>query len=327
MRRREFMLASIGASLVRPAGAQVSRVPRLAILSPTSRTGGHSSLVYEPFMAALIGLGWDIGRNIDVVERFADDEQERLPALARELVALQPDVIFTNTASGAFAAAEATRTIPVVVGPAGENVFVELAGNFARPTRNVTGMTLYSHGQDEKCLEMLKEAVPSLVRVGVLVNPLNPNLKDAPTSLRSAADGLGLTLIRMSARNADELDDAFSAASGIQGVHVPDDSNLAGRPKARAKILELTSPKRMPVTSTHLGFVRDGALLALGTDIPALAGRAAGYVDKILRGAKVAELPVERPTHVKLGINMNAARVLGVILPASLLARADEVIE
>jgi putative ABC transport system substrate-binding protein len=303
------------------------RVPRLAILSPTWKAGGHSGLVYEPFTLALAELGWATGRNVEIVERFANDEHERLPALAAELVALSPDVIFTNTSTAAHAAAQATRTIPIVVGPAGESTFAELAGNFARPIGNVTGLTLYSLGQDEKCLELLKEASPGAARVGVLVNPLNPNLRDAPTSLQSAAAALGLTLVRMEARDAGEIDTAFRGAIGIQGLHVPDDANLAGRPTARRRIIELTSPNRLPVVSTHLGFAHDGALLALGTDIPALARRAADYVDKILRGAKPGDLPVERPTLVKLMVNLKIARALGLVLPPSLLLRADEVIE
>src|SRR3712207_5144378 len=143
-----------------------------------------------------------------------------------------------------------------------------------------------------------------------LVNPLNPNLRDAPTALRKAGDVLGLTLVPMEARVADEVDAAFEIASGIDGLHVPDDSNIAGRPRARARIVELTMARRIPVASTHLGFARDGAVIALGTDIPALARRAAGYVDRILRGAEPRDLPVERPTVVRLAVNLHAARAL-----------------
>jgi ABC-type uncharacterized transport system substrate-binding protein len=219
-----------------------------------------------------------------------------------------------------------TRTIPVVVGPAGENVFAELAGNFARPAGNITGLTLHSQGQDEKCLEMLKEASPKTMRVGVLVNPLNPVLRDAPTFLRPAADALGLTLVRMEAAHADEVDAAFTSAE-IDGLHVPDDANLAGRPSAREKIIQLTSARRVPVVSSHLAFAQAGAIIALGTDIPALARRAASYVDKVLKGAKPSDLPVERPTVFKLVTNVKAARGLGLVLPPTLLARADEVID
>jgi putative tryptophan/tyrosine transport system substrate-binding protein len=325
MRRREVIAFLLGpfAGAARAQG----RMPRLAILSPTSKTGGHSGLVYVPFTAALADLGWTAGRNIEIVERFADDRHERLPGLAAELVALAPDIIFTNTAPAAYAAARATRTIPVVVGPAGEGVLAELAGNFARPIGNVTGLTLYSQGQDEKCLEMLKEASPAVTRVGVLVNPLNPNLRDAPRFLQSGADALGLTLVRMEARELDEIDAAFGAVAGIQGLHVPDDSTIAGRPPARRRIIELTSARSIPVVSTHLGFAQDGAILTLGTDIPALARRAASYVDRILKGAKPGDLPVERPTIFKLLVNLKAARSLNLNLPSPLLARADEVIE
>ena len=329
MRRRD-LLALFLVPLAGEAGAQGGRMPRLAILSPTSKTGGHSGLVYDPFIKALADLGWVAGRNIEIIERFAGDEPERLPALAAELVALRPDVIFTNTVNGARAAAQATRTIPVVVSPAGENLFAELAVNFARPVGNVTGMTLHSQGQDQKCLELLKEAAPSAVRVGVLVNPLNPNFRDYPASLQAAGDALGLVLFRMEARSADEIDAAFGAMAGapdIQGLHVPDDSTIAGRPRPRRRIIEITSAMKVPVVSTHLAFAPDGGLLALGTDIPALARRGADYVDRILKGAKPADLPVERPSVVKLVVNVKAARALGLALPPALLARADEVIE
>jgi putative ABC transport system substrate-binding protein len=279
------------------------------------------------FRKQLQQLGWEDGRNAKIEIRWSAGDLARIQAHAKELVALQPDVIFTNTAPATQAVARATRTIPVVVGPSGEATFAEFAVNFARPVGNVTGMTLYSQGQDEKCLELLKEAAPGITRVGILVNPLNPNLRESPTYLRKAADALGLSLVRMEARDADGIDAAFGEAARIDGLHVPDDSNLAGRPRARAKIVELTSAKRIPVASTHLGFAQDGAVIALGTDIPALARRAAVYVDKILKGAKPSDLPVERPSVVRLAVNLKAARDLGLTLPPSLLLRADEVIE
>jgi putative tryptophan/tyrosine transport system substrate-binding protein len=328
MRRRILLFAPLLVSAAVARQAQGAR-PRLAILSPTSKSGGHAGLVYEPFITALSSLGWEAGQNIDIIERFADDDFKRLPVLAAELAALRPDVIFTNTVNGARAAAQATSTIPVVVAPAGENVFTELAVNFARPAANVTGVTLYSHDQDQKCLELLKEAAPSARRVGVLINPLNPNLSDYPASMQGVAASLGLSLVRMEARDADDVEQSIATAfgAGIQAVHVPDYANIAGRERSRRKIIQMTTERRIPVVSTHLGFARDGALLALGTDIPALARRGASYVDRILKGAKPADLPVERPTIVQLAVNLRAGRDLGLMLAPSLLLRADEVIE
>lgn len=326
MRRRDFLAGLLVGSFASGAAAQ-GRMTKLAILSPTSKTGGHSNLVYDPFTAAIAGLGWTAGRNLEIVERFAEDRHERLPALAAELVALNPHVIFTNSAAAAYAAAQATRTIPIVVGPAGENVFADLAREFARPAGNVTGFTLYALGQDEKCLEMLKEASPATTRVGVLVNPLNPNLRNYPASIQSAANALGLTLVRLEAREVGEISATLSGAAGIDSLHVPDDPNLAGRAEARRRILEVASMKGVPVVSTHFAFARDGALLALGTNIPEIARRAAGYVDRILKGSKPEDLPVERPTEVSIGVNLKAAQALGLTMPPFLLARADEVIE
>jgi putative ABC transport system substrate-binding protein len=163
--------------------------------------------------------------------------------------------------------------------------------------------------------------------VGVLVNPLNPNLRDYPASVQNAANALGLTLVRLEAREVGEISAALSEAPGIDALHVPDDPNLAGRSEARHRIIEITSMKKVPVVSTHFAFARDGALLALGTNIPEIARRAAGYVDRILKGAKPEDLPVERPTEVSLGVNLKAAQAFGLTMPPLLLARADEVIE
>jgi putative tryptophan/tyrosine transport system substrate-binding protein len=327
MRRREFLIALVSAPLTVASYAQEGRVPRLGILSPTGRTGGHSGIVHLPFKEALAGLGWEDGRNIEIIERFAEDRYERLPALAAEIVASRSNVIFTNTVNGARAAAAATGTIPIVVAPAAENVFAELAVNFARPVRNVTGFTLHSQGQDEKCLEMLKEAVPSAARVGILVNPLNPIWDAYPASLRQVGHALGLDLVRIEARGVDDVEGAFRTVGSVHGVHVPDDATLAGRPASRAKIVEIASAMKAPVVSTHLPFASDGCLAALGADIPALARRGAEYIDRILKGARPADLPVERPTVVKMIVNLNTARALNLSIPPSLLLRADEVIE
>src|SRR5262245_24217397 len=170
--RRRTLLGAVVASLLPTLTRGQGRRPRLAILSPGSRIGdGDPGAVYGPFTAALAALGWVREHSIDIVERFADFANDRLPGLAAELVSLQPDVIFTNTSPGAYAAAAATPTIPIVVGPAGEAGLAKLAGNFARPTGNVTGIiTTLALGQHEKCIELLHTVMPELTSVAVIIN-------------------------------------------------------------------------------------------------------------------------------------------------------------
>ena len=331
MRRRTLLVAMV-AGLVPTLATGQGRRPRLAILSPASRIGsGDPGAVYGPFTAALAALGWVREHNVDIVERFADFANDRLPGLAAELVSLLPDVIFTNTSPGAYAAAAATPTIPIVVGPAGEAALAKLAGNFARPSGNVTGIiTTLALGQHEKCIELLHTVMPALTRVAVIINPHgSKDSLDLTDALQVTFRSRGLTLVRVDARGADEIDAAFAqmADEQVAAIHVPDDVAVVGHGPSRRRIIELALARRLPVTSTFQPFAADGGLAAFGADIPALARRAAAYVDKILKGAAPANLPVERPTVFKLAVNLKTARVLGLTLPPDILLRADEVIE
>jgi putative tryptophan/tyrosine transport system substrate-binding protein len=333
MRRREVIAglgrAAVGwplvPSLMWPAAAQVRR-PRLAMLlvaaGVTSSEGGERR-------DALAELGWVDGRTIDIVLRYADGALDRVPALIDELVALNPDVILTHTGEAARAAARATRTIPVVVGAAGEEVMVELAGgNLARPTGNVTGLTLVSHEQHGKVLELLKQAHPAATRIGILANPLGTAYRDYPASLSGALGLLGLDALRVAARDQPELEDAFAtmAAAQMDAVLVTADPNF-NRPVMRLTINELARRHRIAVVSLFDAFTREGGLLSLGTDYPFIFRRAAVYVDKILKGAKPSELPIERPAVFRLMVNLKTAKALNITVPLALLGRADEVIE
>ena len=313
---------------------QPARLPKVAILSPARQAdmgclpnnqGGGAGCLLEGLRA----LGYSDGRNVVFEYRFAEGAAERLPALAAELVALRPDVIYTYTTVGANAAAAATTTIPIVVGPAGESAMERLAGNFARPVGNVTGLTLMSVGQDEKCLQLLKELVPRIARVAVLANPDNPAYGSYLDRLRPAAKQLGITLTRIEARNAAELPQAFSAirASRADAILIADDVAIAGTPEVRRQIIQWALGQRLAVASSSARVAPDGGLVSLGTDNSALVRRAAFYVHRILGGAKPADLPVERPTVYKLSVNRKTATALGLTIPQALLLRADEVIE
>jgi ABC-type uncharacterized transport system substrate-binding protein len=329
MNRRSFLIALTASSLGGPATAQ-QQLPLLAILSPVSpRNAAALKQVHEPFKQALAKLGYEPGRNIEIVERFAEGDEARLPALAAELVALQPRVLFTNTANAATAAAHATRTIPIVVGPAGESTLLELAGGLARPTTNVTGFVLSLADIDIKCLALLMEVAPAARRIGVLINPRNPSEQEYPARLNAALSASGVTLIRLESVGLTDIDAALAKASAerIGALLVADDAHLAGEAGVRQHILKFTAVAGIAVASSNQNFARDGALLAMGPSVPVLAAAAAGYVDKILKGAKPADLPVQLPSVFTMIINMKTAIALGLIIPPTLLARADEVIE
>jgi putative ABC transport system substrate-binding protein len=330
MKRRNF-LASLGtAPIATRATAQPAR-PLLIILSPTSPNNDAAMRnVHRPFKEALFKLGYEPGRNIDIVERFAEGDENRLPALAAELVALRPQVLFTNTSYAAVVAARATRSIPIVVGPAGEHVLRELAGgSLARPTTNVTGFALGIAGVDDKCITLLMEAVPSAKRIGVLINPRNPGQQGYPATLKGAIAVRGKTLVRLESGGLADIDAALAkaAAEPVSALFVADDAHLAGNLEVRQRVLRFAAVGGIPVASTHQNFAGDGALLAMGTSIPVLAARAAGYVDKILKGAHPSDLPIELPTVFSVIVNLKTAKALGLTIPQSLLLRADEVIQ
>lgn len=333
MRRREFglTLASMASlAWTRVSAQQQTKLPKLAILSPAA-----PSNVDEPgstlnlMLKRLVELGYVEGESISLEFRSASHAIERLPALAADLVAEQPDVLYTWTSGGARAAAAATQTVPIVVAPVNEGTMAALVSDFAHPAGNVTGMTLNNRQQHEKCLQLLKEAAPGITRVGVLLNPLNPVWQTYPDVLAEAAQALGISLVRIEARGEPELDDAFAAmaAERVDGLFGISDSTLVGDTQALKRIVELTSGYPLPSVSDETDFARVGGLLSLGPDFSAIGHGAAEYIHRILQGAKVAELPVVHPPKFLLIVNLKAAETLGLTIPPSVLLGADEVIE
>ena len=229
----------------------------------------------------------------------------------------------------ADAAAGATTTIPIVIGPVGEATLTRLAGNLARPSGNVTGTTLNTIGQDEKCLQLLKELAPRIARVAVVFNPDNFDFRNYPSVLGSAAAQSRITLIGIEARSDSDLQQVFAAiaASGADAILLTADNRLTASDEVRQPIIEWASIHRLPVASPSFRVAAGGGLLSLSTDLQAPARRAAYYVHRILGGAKPADLPVERPTTFKLSVNRKNAIALGLTIPQSLLLRADEVIQ
>jgi putative tryptophan/tyrosine transport system substrate-binding protein len=325
LNRRRFLRGVAGISLTGFVRAQ-PRLPLVAVLSPVSPT----DLVNRPFKDALAKLGYRHGETIEIVERFSNRDEKRLPGLAAELVGLQPRVLFTNTSAAARVAARATGTIPIVVAPAGEFVLKQLAGgSLARPATNVTGFVLTSPHIDNKIIALLMEAVPTARRIGLLVNPRNPGMEDYPALQVTAFGQSGYAFVRLEASGIRDIDGALQNAvtQHVDALFVTDDSHIAANAAVRNRILQFAARARIPVASSHQTFAREGALLSMGPSIPALAARGALYVAKILEGARPADLPIELPSIFTTVVNLTTAEMLGLTVPPSLRVRADEIIQ
>jgi len=311
-----FCASSAGAA--EPPG----RIPRIGVLSP----GGTRFFLIDAFRQGLRELGYIEGENLTIDYRYADWMLDRLPGLAEELVRLTPDVILTHTTPGVLAAKEATKTIPIVVGPAGGLVEQGIVASLARPGGNVTGLTLVDSELEPKRLQILKEAVQKVSRVAILVNPANPAWNLYPESFAPAAHNLGLRLQRVEAREPTEFTGALSMAAKdrADGLLVVSDAMFSVN---QSTIIELAGKHRLASISGRRGFALDGGLIQYGPSNSDMARRAATFVDKILKGAKPADLPIEQPTKFELVINLKTAKALRLTIPQSVLVRADEVIQ
>jgi len=329
MKRREFILALSGTAAAWPLAARAQqpagRVYRVGYLAFASREQQiHLSKAFEE---GLRSLGYRVGENVVIEYRYANRQLERLPALAADLVRLGVDVIVTGAHQNTVAAMKATTTIPIVMTNSIDPVGAGLVASLARPGGNVTGFGV--DAGDEifgKRLELLKETLPNLSRVGILSNPdFAPN-RSRLTSMREAAQALGLTLVPAEARGLDALEQAFATmVSGRAQAFV-----VLGEPvlfNYRGQIGVVALRNRLPAISTAREYAEAGLLLTYGPDLQDQFRRSAVLVDKIFKGAKPADLPVEQPTKFELVINLKTATAHGVEVPTSLLQRADEVIE
>jgi putative ABC transport system substrate-binding protein len=336
MKRRDVALGLAGLAglcalpLGRLHAQETGRLPKVAVLSPAIPDDRASPTHHlYSLLRRLAELGYVEGQSIEYEFRFAHHEIQRLPTIAAELVAGQPDLLFTWSSGGARAAAGATSTIPIVVGPVAEGTMAPLVPDFARPPGNITGLTLNSRQQQEKCLQLLKEVAPSAKRIGLLLNPLNPLWQNYPDVLADAARSLDLALIRMEARGPADLDRAFAAATAqrIEAVFALSETTLVSSEEGLARIVELLNRQRLPAVSDETDFTPGGGLMSLGPDFSAIGRGAAEYIHRILQGAKVAELPVVLPSKFILAVNLRTAQQLELTIPPSILLRADEVIE
>jgi putative tryptophan/tyrosine transport system substrate-binding protein len=322
MKRREFVTLIGGAMATLPFGARGQRTMKLLAYFAPART----QHLIDSFKKGLRDLSYVDGSNIMIQYHFADEQGQALDAVAAHIVELGPDVIVVVGVAAATYAKRATTTIPIVVAPAGDPVTSGLVPSLSSPGGNLTGVSLYASELNQKRLEVLKEAVPGIHRIGVLWNANNPSQAQYWMDTRSAADRIGLTVRPMMAKGLGDLEASFAAAKGerLDGLVVLTDAEFDA---GRETIVRLAAQYGLPAIYEHRAFVETGGLISYGPSIDQLSYRAAAYVDKILKGTKPADLPIEQPTRFELIVNLKTAIALGITNPTSFLSRADEVIE
>ena len=306
-------------------GQQAARVPRIGFLATGTREG--RAFLVDGFLRGMREHGYEEGRNILIEYRYSEDRDDRLPELAAELIALKVDMIVTSGVPASFAAARATSTIPVILaGVAADPVATGLVASLAHPGGNVTGMSQMTTPLGGKRLETFKEIVPGLSRVAVFWNPPNPLYGPLLTELEAAASTLQLELQRLEVRVPEDFPGAFETATRqrAQALIIPGDPLTTNRPKVLA---DLALQHRLPAMMDYRTFVDAGGLLTLGVDLADLYRRSAGHVDKILKGANPADLPVEQSSKFDLFINLKTATALGLTIPQTVLVQATEIIQ
>jgi putative ABC transport system substrate-binding protein len=328
MKRRVFLAGTGAALLASPlaAEAQPRKVPRVGYLSPGSPSDPGRQRRFEAFRQGLRELGYVEGQDIVIESRWAEGKYERYPALAADLVRLKVDVIVAVGGRASQDAQQATRTIPIVMSVTIDPLGTGLVASLARPGGNVTGLSLMASEVVGKQLELLKEVVPKVSRVALLWNPANPGSAPQLREAEASARVLGVRLQTLEARVPQEIDSAFAAMTKERAgaLVVLTDAIFMNQ---RRQIAELAAAGRLPAVYGVREHAEAGGLIVYSANFLDLERRAAIYVDKILKGAKPADLPVEQSTKFELVINLKTAKTLGLTIPRSLLQRADEVIQ
>ncbi len=310
---------------------QPRKVPRIGYLSQFSGSAGSQSPQLTGFLIGMRELGYVDGKNIAIEYRFTEGKMDRLPEVAAELARLEVDIIVTETGSAALQAKKATQTIPIVMQVSGDPVTLGVVASLAHPGGNVTGLTAINTATTGRRLQFLTEAVPKLTRVGVLWDGVSSPVRDREwADVRASAQPLKVQLFSLAARGPEELPGAFAEAARqhVQAVFLFDFPPLT-RDAAAARTAELALKNRLPMISPNSWLTQQGCLMSYSGDIflPELSRRAATYVDRILKGAKPGDLPVEQPTKFELVINLKTAKALGLTIPQSLLNQAGRVFE
>jgi putative tryptophan/tyrosine transport system substrate-binding protein len=323
LRRREFIALFSSAAVLPLAVAAQTQIPRVGYIGPARRT--EASHRFEAFRQGLRDLGYVEGQTIALEVRWAEGRNERIPELVAELVGLKVDVLVAPISLVALPAKKATGIIPIVMG-ATDPVGLGLVANLSRPGGNVTGVSYFNEAISGRRLQILKELVPGLTRVAVLRNPLTPADAVWWRETEEAARKLGVELQPLEVRGPDDFEAAFAAATrgNAQALIVFDDIlNIT----YRHRIVPLAASSRLPAIYGLREFADDGGLMSYGANAPERLRRMATFVDKILKGAKPADLPVEQPTKFGFIVNLKTAKTLGLTVTPTLLIQADEVIE
>jgi putative tryptophan/tyrosine transport system substrate-binding protein len=324
--RRELLVALGSAAAACPLAAraqQPANLPTIGFL--VSGTPSSHGQWVAAFVQRLRELGWIEGRTITIEYRWAEGRSERFAEIAAEFVRRKVDVIVTSATEAVVAAKQATSVIPIIIAAAGDPVGTGLVASLARPGGNVTGLSIQQTDLAAKRLELLREIVPGLRRLAILGNVSGPAVVLDMREAEAAARTLGMEVITSEIRRGEDIVPAFEALNGrADALYVCIDP-LVGTHRIRINTLALAA--RLPTMHGSREFVEAAGLMSYGANIPDLFRRAAGHVDKVLRGTKPADIPVEQPTKFDLAINLTTAKALGLEVPPTLLARADEVIE
>jgi putative ABC transport system substrate-binding protein len=329
MRRREFITLFGATAATWPLAAraqQPERMRRIGVLSSLTEDDPDGQARVAAFVQTLQALGWTIGRNVQIDIRWGVADGASARKYATEMVALAPDVILTAASAATAAMQEATRTLPIVFVNVADPVAAGYVASLARPGSNVTGFTFVEYGLSGKWLELLKEIASDVKRVAVLRDPSIASGVGQFAIIQSVAPSFRVEASPMDVRNTDEIERAIRDFAGTSNGGLI----VTASPAAvvhRKLIITLAAQHRLPTVYFLRGFVKDGGLISYGADAFAPYGQAASYVDRILKGEKPADLPVQAPTKNELVINLKTAKALGLEIPSSVLGRADEVIE
>ncbi|MGA9000891.1 MAG: ABC transporter substrate-binding protein [Pseudolabrys sp.] len=328
MKRREF-ISLVGGAAAWPFAAraqQGDRMRRIGMLMNRAEDDPEGQAIVAVFVQTLQSLGWNSGRNVQIDIRWGVSDAASSRRYAAEMVALAPDVILTGASAATAAAHEATRTLPIVFVNVSDPVGAGYVASLARPGGNVTGFSFVEYGMGGKWLELLKEIAPRVTRVAILRDPTLAVGIGQLGAIQSVAPSFRVEASPIDVRNADEIEHAITDfARTVNGGLIVTAS--PGGLVHRKLIITLAAQHRLPTVYFLRGFVKDGGLISYGPDPVAPYGQAASYVDRILKGEKPADLPVQAPTKNELVINLKTAKGLGLTVPSSVLSRADEVIE
>jgi putative tryptophan/tyrosine transport system substrate-binding protein len=327
MQRREFVTLIGGAAVTWPLAARSQdRVRRIGVLLPAAADDVEFQARFGGFQQGLEQLGWSIGGNVRLDTRWAGGHGAEIRRHAADLAALAPDVILADGAGAVGALLQATRTVPIVVPVVGDPVGAGFVDSLARPGGNATGFMNFEYSMGGKWLELLKQIAPGVTRAAVLRDSALPSGTGQFGAIQTAAPSFGMEVVPVNMRDAGEIERAVAAFARTPngGLILTPSGSAIGH---RKLIVALTARHKLPAVYFERFFASDGGLISYGPDIVDQYRRAAGYVDRILKGEKPGDLPVQAPTKYELVINVKTAKALGLTIPPSVLARADEVIE